>query len=119
LKFHQLRPGTRFRFGDKTYRKISPLRASDDSDGSQRMIARSAEVTVLDDSGRDIKALPELLGRTSVESAITQLGRRLLTALDQVDPALQPLQRAALRQAVEVATDDALNQLMNAAQGRQ
>lgn len=114
MKFHQLRPGAQFRFRGRTYRKISPLKASDDSDASQRLIPRSAEVTALDDSGKAIEALPEFLGRSNVESAVTQLARRLLATLDQVDPALQPAQHAALRQAIEVATDDALNQLMSA-----
>ena len=113
MKFYQLRPGAQFRFGDRTYRKISPLKASDDSDGSQRLIPRSAEVVALDGSGRVVGALPEVLDRVSVELAIAQLGKRLVTMLDRIDPALQPAQRIALRQAIEGATDDAMNQLAN------
>ena len=112
MKFHQLRPGARFRCDGKTYQKISPLKASDDSDGSQRLVPRSAEVVGLDDDGREIDTLPETLDRVSVESAVTQLARRLLTTLDRIDPALQPAQRAVLQQAIEVAANDALSQLM-------
>jgi len=112
LKFHQLCAGARFRFDGRIFQKISPLKASDVSDGSQRLVPRSAEIVALDEGGREIESLPETLDRVSVESAVTQLVRRLLATLDRIDPALQPSQRVVLQQAIEAAASDALSQLM-------
>ena len=113
MKFHQLRPGAHFRFDGRTYRKISPLQASDDVDGTRRMVPRSAKVIVLDEGGSRVEALPETLDRGSVETAIAQLHHRLVKAIDRIDPALQPAQQAWLRRAIEEARDDALNRLMS------
>ena len=112
MKFHQLCAGARFRFDGRIFQKISPLKASDVSDGSQRLVPRSAEIVALDEGGREIESLPETLDRVSVESAVTQLARRLLSTLDRIDPALQPSQRVVLQQAIEAAASDALSQLM-------
>lgn len=47
-RFHQVPVGGRFRYEDKTYRKHSALVSTDEADGSQRVIPRSALVELIE-----------------------------------------------------------------------
>ncbi len=47
IKFLHLKVGQQFEFRGEHYTKVAPLIASNDSDGKQKMIPRSALVTLL------------------------------------------------------------------------
>jgi hypothetical protein len=112
LKFHHLRPGARFEYNGDIYRKVSPLKGSNETDGTQRLIPRSAEIMPLDAGGEAISKMPESLPRTTVESVLDKLASRCVAALDTTDPALDPQQHAALKQAIEIARIDAWDRLI-------
>ena len=62
MRFHQLRPGARFRYKETIYRKISPLRGASETDETQKLVPRSAEVTLVDEQGQAVAAkLPQSL----------------------------------------------------------
>lgn len=70
IKFLQLKIGQQFEFQGEHFTKVAPLIASNDSDGKQRMIPRSAIVNLLDGNRADVKTtshqnshLQELLER--------------------------------------------------------
>jgi hypothetical protein len=50
MKFLQLPLGQQFEFRGQHYTKVAPLIASNNADGKQKMIPRSALVTVADDT---------------------------------------------------------------------
>ena len=112
MKFHQLRPGARFRLQGTTYRKVSPLKAASEADDSQRLVPRSAEVALLDDAGNAPAAtLPEDLPRARVEAALDALLAACRRATERTDPPLNEGQLVQLEQAFDAARTDILARL--------
>ena len=108
MKFHQLPIGARFGFRDTTYRKISPLKGSNEADETQKLIPRSAEVRRLDNDGIATPALPERLDGSAVETAAWGAVEHGRQALTRVDPALTPDQQHQIMAALEAATQEML-----------
>ena len=112
MKFSQIPAGSRFNYRGKTYRKVSPLQGTDETDGSRTLIPRSARVRLLDASGEEIATdLPELLPRHVVESVLDDYRRRLRAGLARVELALDDEQLATLRTAIEAADTELWTQL--------
>lgn len=105
MKFRELRPGERFRFSGRTYLKISPLMARDESDDSQQLIARSAEVTAIGHLPR--RAPPERPRPEQVQAALDRLKARLRSGLGSVEPALDNAQATALARTIDDACAEA------------
>jgi hypothetical protein len=111
MKFHQLPIGARFRLRGTVMRKTAPLRAAAESDGSEKLIARSAVVERL---GNDDAVLPELPAQIDgglVEAALRQLVKDCCNAAAGVAPSLVPQQRDQLDAIVEAAAQQALKRL--------
>ncbi len=108
MKFHQLPIGARFRFRDTTYRKISPLKASNEADDTQKLFPRSAEVSRLGDDDVASPPLPERLAGGAVETAAWGLVDQCKKAMQGIDPALTPGQQDQMLAAVEAATQEML-----------
>lgn len=112
MKFHQLRPGARFRYKGMILRKVSPLKAANDNDDTQLLVARSAEVILVDESGEPVPArLPDTLPRARVESALQQFFAACAHATARTDPPLSDDQQAQLARAFNAAGQDMLAQL--------
>lgn len=112
MKFHQLRPGARFRYRGQVLRKVSPLKAASDSDGTQLLVARSAEVVLVDDSGEPLpQRLPDTLPRARLEAALGQFFATCARATTCTDPPLSDSQQAQLAQAFNAAGQDLLARL--------
>lgn len=112
MKFHQLPIGARFAFRETLYTKVSPLRARNEADDAEKLIARSAEVTRLAaDSVRTAPTLPEALTGTDVESAAWQLVDRCKLAAQAIEPTLQDDQLAQLNAAIDSAAQQFLSRL--------
>lgn len=112
MKFGQLTIGRRFGFRGETFVKESPLQATRESDGSKKLIPRSAVVVLLDDQGEPIKLeLPAQVSRSSVQTALDQLGTELNNAIGRVDPALNPEQQRQLSIAISIANDKFIDSL--------
>ena len=112
MKFHQLRPGTRFEYKGVTYRKISPLKATSAADDSHKLIPRSAEVDLLDEQGRRVaKKLPEKLASERVETELEKFFAACDLAATRLDPPLTDSQRTQLQLAVSGAGQDLLARL--------
>lgn len=112
MKFYQLRPGARFRYQEMIFRKVSPLKAANEADDSQRLIARSAEVTLLDEAGNAVaQKLPEVLASDRVETALVEFLAACQRAGKQIDPALTESQLTQLQRALGSAEQDLLAQL--------
>ena len=112
MKFHQLRPGARFRYRQMILRKVSPLKAAREDDDTQLLVARSAEVVLVDDSGEPVQErLPDTLPRARVETALEQFFAACARATTRIDPPLSDAQQAQLAQAFNAASQDLLAQL--------
>jgi hypothetical protein len=96
MKFHQLAIGTRFHYRGQDYCKSSPLAASA-GDGSQRMIPRSAKVTLLDDTPQTTAAD----GRQPLHAAIQRHHERCRELLSQAAVQLPEPSRLELLGALE------------------
>ena len=112
MRFHQLRHGARFEFKGAAYRKISPLKGASETDDSQRLIPRSAEVTLIDEKGEPVAdQLPETLARRQVEAELANFLTACDRAAARLDPALTEPQRVALKRAISAAGQDLLTRL--------
>jgi hypothetical protein len=112
VKFYQLQPGARFRYRATVFRKVSPLKATSEADATQRLIPRSAEVTLLDESGDAVpERLPDTLPGARVEAALEQFLTACARATERTDPPLTDAQRAQLAQAFNAAGHDMLTRL--------
>ena len=108
MKFHQLPPGAAFRYRDAIWRKISPLKAADEADGSQRLIPRSAEVGLVDEAGEPVaESLPDQLPGARVALALDGLTTACAQAATLLDPPLSAAQLDQLRSAIAAAARDA------------
>ena len=111
MKFHQLPIGARFRFRDTTCRKISPLKGSNETDDTQKLIPRSADVSRLGDDDIASPALPKQLAGGAVEMAAWGLADHCKQAMQRIDPALTPDQQDQILAALEAATQEMLAKL--------
>jgi len=112
VRFHQLRPGARFRYKETTYRKISPLKAASETDETQRLIPRSAEVTLVDEHGQAVTAqLPESLESGQLEAELARFRAACAQAVLRLDPTLTESQRTELQRAISAAGEDMLTRL--------
>lgn len=112
MRFHQLRPGARFRYKETIYRKISPLRGAGEADETQKLIPRSAEVTLLDEQGQAAPAkLPQSLNSSQLEAELKRLSAACDQAALRLDPPLTESQRTALQHAISSASEDLLTRL--------
>lgn len=97
MKFHQLPIGSRFRYQEREYCKTSPLAASGEG-GQQRMIPRSAIVSLLGDNTSAEDAADE--SRQPPE-ALRHHHERCRTLLEQAAAQLPENTRLALMKALE------------------
>ena len=111
MKFHQLQPGARFAWQGKTFRKVSPLKAACEDDDTQRLVPRSADVELLDSSGRRVGGLPAQLPGSSVQAALDDMAAACRQATDRLDPPLDAERHARLMLAIEKARTDILARL--------
>lgn len=112
MRFHHLRPGARFRYKEKVYRKISPLKGVSETDQVQRLIPRSAEVTPVDEQGRAVATeLPESIDRGQLEAGLAHFMSKCDQAILRFDPPLTETQQTELRRAIRAAGEDLLTRL--------
>lgn len=112
MKFHQIPPGAAFRYKDTVYRKVSPLKGANEADGSHRLIARSAEVTLLDEEGPAVPAMPpDSLPSQQVARAIEELVSAFPQIAAGLDPPLSPSQFSQLETRWTNAAQDVLTRL--------
>ena len=112
MKFHLLRPGTRFRCQGETYRKISALMAAGESDETQRLVPRSAQVDILDDSGQVIvNLLPDSLPGHLFEATLVEFAASCMAAAAGIGPPLTANQLEQLEHAIATAQSETLAQL--------
>mgnify|MGYP001591627713 FL=1 len=107
MKFHQLRPGARFRYKDAVLSKVSPLKAASERGDVQRLIPRSAEVILLDDHGEAVaETIPASLSGSAVENELGRLVASFEKTLARTEPALTDAQTAQLLEALHDALRD-------------
>jgi hypothetical protein len=112
MKFHQLPIGARFRYKGTEFRKVSPLKAASEGDDAPRLVARSAEVTRLDDQGESLPGrLPDTISGVAVAAALDRFLATCARATTRIEPPLEDRQRTQLAQAFNAAADDLLMQL--------
>lgn len=104
MKFSQIRPGTRFEFRGTVYTKTGPLQATAEGSQVNKLIPRSAEVTLLDAGGTPVSMqLPETLSKESVEKAAEALLESYARSLVKIDPTLSDVQKNRLMDALHDA----------------
>ena len=70
MKFAQLPLGARFVYRGQNYRKVSSIQAADEGGGGNKLIPRSAAVTLLDDQGAEIRReIPDTIPRAGLQLA--------------------------------------------------
>jgi len=112
MRFHQLRPGARFRYKETIYRKISPLRGASETDEKQKLIPRSAEVALVDEQGQAVAAkLPRSLDSDQLEAELARFSAACDQAALRLDPPLTESQRTLLQRAINSAGEDLLTRL--------
>jgi len=112
VRFHQLSAGARFEYNGVIYRKISPLKGKSESDDTQKLIPRSAEVALVDDRGQPvIEQLPESLASDRVASELEKFVAACDLAATYLDPPLTESQRAQYQLAIRAAAQDLLTRL--------
>jgi hypothetical protein len=103
MRFPQVQVGQQFTFQDKCYTKTGPLTASEEGTGSQRMIPRSAEVSLLNAVGEPVRVIKQRYTRVEMENTLAgfkaNLTERLRAAA--VDGSLTLEQVLALLDAAE------------------
>lgn len=111
MKFHQLRPGARFRHQGRVYRKISPLKGACEDD-TQKLIPRSAEVVPLDSDGEPLtRQLPDTVSGAHVEAMFGRFLSDCESAVARIEPPLNQSQRDQLLRELQAAARDLLAEL--------
>jgi hypothetical protein len=114
VKFHQLRPGARFRYRELVLRKVSPLKAASEHDDTQRLIPRSAEVTLLDDRGDAVaETIPATLAGSVLKNELSRLIASFEETLARTEPPLTDVQMAQVLQALHREVRDLKGRLAN------
>jgi hypothetical protein len=80
MRFPQVKIGQRFTFQNEIYTKTGPVTASREGSGDQRMIMRSAEVSLLDEAGKAVPSSKQRYSRTEMEAGLTRLKSNLAAA---------------------------------------
>lgn len=112
MKFAQLPLGARFVYRRQNYRKVSSIQAADEGGEGNRLIPRSAAVTLLDDQGAEIRReIPDTIPRAKLQDAIEHLIGSVRSGLDGVEPALDRDQTAGLHTLLDSAHRALLNDL--------
>lgn len=70
MRFPQVKTGQRFTYQGMQYTKTGPLTASEEGSGEQRMIMRSAEVTLLDAVCKPETSTKQQYTRSELEAEI-------------------------------------------------
>lgn len=105
MRFPQVQIGQRFTYQGRQYTKTGPLTASEEGSGIQRMIMRSAEVSLLEVAGAEVKPQRQRFRRSEVESALRRfkadLAGRVRSAAGsdgrlRLDQVLQLIEQAEL-----------------------
>ncbi len=105
MRFPQVPIGQRFRYQGQLYSKTGPLTASEEGSGAQRMIARAAEVELIDTLGKPLKETKQRYNRSEVTRLLKRCKADLIVGLGQIaadDGTLQLDQVIALIEAHEV-----------------
>ncbi len=84
MRFPQVPIGQRFIFQGKQYTKNGPLTATEEGSGSQRMVPRSAEVTLIDSAGHPVQERKQRFNRSEVSSLIRRFKADLLGRLQEM-----------------------------------
>jgi len=107
MRFHQLKLGTRFRYRGLLLYKVSPLMAATEMGEAQTLIPRSAEITPVDDRGRQLaNTVPETLRGHRLETELDRLAKALAQAAARTDPPLTDAQHNHLMTAIHTASQD-------------
>ncbi|MCU7796830.1 MAG: polysulfide reductase chain A [Candidatus Thiodiazotropha sp. (ex Semelilucina semeliformis)] len=105
MRFPQVKTGQRFTYQGMQYTKTGPLTASEEGSGEQRMIMRSAEVALLDVTGKPEKSTRQQYTRSELEAEIQRFKTSLASgvkAAAEDDGTLQLEQVLALIECTEV-----------------
>jgi hypothetical protein len=84
MRFPQVKIGQRFSFQNEIYTKTGPVTASREGAGDQRMIMRSAEVSLLDEAGQVVPSSKQRYSRSEMEAGLTRLKSNLAAAVKSV-----------------------------------
>ena len=84
MRFPQLTIGQRFTFQGREYTKTGPLTASEEGSGSQRMIPRSAEVTLLDAAGEPVRETKQRYTAAEVDALVRRFKADLVGRLREM-----------------------------------
>lgn len=119
MKFALLPVGTRFRFRERTFSKVSAIEAIDVEFDRRKVIPRSAKVTPIGHAEQiPAPTLPEQLRRADVEAAVADCSSQLLAKLQHLDPPLNALQAAAIATLVQSLHTDCITRLTRQNGGR-
>lgn len=66
MRFPQVPIGQRFAFQGQHYTKTGPLTASEEITGTQRLISKAAEVTLIDNGGKPLQEVKQRYNRAEV-----------------------------------------------------
>ncbi len=81
MRFPQVKIGQRFTFQNEVYTKTGPVTASKEGSGEQRMIMRSAEVSLLDETEGVIPSSKQKYTRSEMQAGLTRLKSNLAAAV--------------------------------------
>ncbi len=81
MRFPQVPIGQRFTYEGRQYTKNGPLTATEEGSGKQRMVPRSAEVTLLDTVGQPVKEIKQRYNRSEVSALIRRFKSDLVGRL--------------------------------------
>lgn len=107
MKFSLLPVGSRFAYEDEVYVKTSPLIASLEATGGQRLIARAANVKPLGhEAGGETPAAQGQLEEARVLEAVQAYHEHCLALFEHVAETMIPAEAQALRKALEQGLKD-------------
>jgi hypothetical protein len=81
MRFPQVPIGQRFTFQGRQYTKTGPLTASEEHTGRQRLLPRSAEVTLIDAAGQAVKETKQRYKRAELVRLLTNFKAELVESL--------------------------------------
>ncbi len=112
MKFTQLPLGARFVYRGQSYRKVSSIQAADEDGEVDKLIPRSAAVTLLDGQGEKIsREIPDTIPRSALQDAITRFIGGVRMGLGGVEPPLNSDQAAGLNTLLDTAHRTLLDDL--------
>lgn len=95
MRFPQVAIGQRFIYRGKHYTKTGPLTASEEGGGDRQLIAKAAQVTLIDGRGEPVQATKQRYSRAEVQRVMERFKSDLIGALRETEAALGelPLER--------------------------